>query len=162
CIAMLVVMAAGAFAEYQNRRAYDEQRRADVLTRVSVLRAKLEGNINGNIQLVRGLVATLSTEPLMDQERFGKLVGALLDKGTQIRNIAAAPDLVVTMMYPLARNERALGLDYVRNPAQREAALRARDTGRLVLAGPVDLVQGGQGFIGRFPVFVEDEAGLQH
>src|SRR5690606_24169194 len=87
---------------------------------------------------------------------------ALLDRDTQIRNIAVAPDLVVTMIYPLERNIRALGLDYARNTAQREAALRARDTGRLVLAGPVDLVQGGQGFIGRFPVFVEDEAGLQH
>ena len=161
CIALLVVLAAGGFAEYQNRRAYDEQRRADVLTRVSVLRAKLEGNINGNIQLVRGLVATLSTEPNMNQERFGKLVGALLDKGTQIRHVAAAPNLIVTLVYPLEQNDRALGLDYTLNEAQREAALRARDTGQLVLAGPVALVQGGQGFIGRFPVTYRDAAGRE-
>jgi len=161
CIALLVVLAAGIFAEYQNRRAYDEQRRADVVTRVSVLRAKLEGNINGNIQLVRGLVATLSTEPQMNQERFGKLAGALLDKGSQIRNIAAAPNLIVTLVYPLERNESALGLDYTRNAEQRGSALRARDTGQLVLAGPFALVQGGQGFIGRFPVTYQDAAGEQ-
>ena len=35
--------------------------------------------------------------------------------------------------------------------------LRARDTGRLVLAGPVDLVQGGRGFVGRFPVFIDPD-----
>jgi len=161
CIALLVVLAAGIFAEYQNRRAYDEQRRADVLTRVSVLRAKLEGNINGNIQLVRGLVATLSTEPEMNQERFGKLAGALIDKGSQIRSIAAAPNLVVTLVYPMEQNDRALGLDYTRNAAQRDSALRARDTGQLVLAGPVDLVQGGQGFIGRFPVTYKDAPGRE-
>ena len=58
-------------------------------------------------------------------------------------------------MYPVAGNEKAIGLDYRKNPAQRAAALRARDERALVLAGPVDLQQGGQGFIGRFPVFVK-------
>ena len=38
------------------------------------------------------------------------------------------------------------------------ACAEARDTGELVLAGPVDLVQGGHGFIGRFPVFVDEPA----
>jgi sensor domain CHASE-containing protein len=32
----------------------------------------------------------------------------------------------------------------------------------MVLAGPVDLLQGGQGFIGRFPVFVDDADGEDH
>ena len=50
-------------------------------------------------------------------------------------------------------------MDYRKNEAQREAALRARDSGELVLAGPVDLVQGGKGFIGRFPVFADDGHG---
>src|SRR5690606_21901477 len=36
---------------------------------------------------------------------------------------------------------------------QRDAITRARRTGQMVFAGPVDLVQGGRGFIGRFPVF---------
>ena len=62
-------------------------------------------------------------------------------------------------MYPLEGNEKAIGLDYNKNPAQREAALRARDSGSLILAGPVDLVQGGTGFIGRFPVFTGDAFG---
>jgi PAS domain-containing protein len=33
------------------------------------------------------------------------------------------------------------------------------DLGSVVLAGPVDLVQGGRGLIVRYPVFIEDEAG---
>ena len=67
--------------------------------------------------------------------------------------------MVVSLMYRLKGNERAIGLDYRKNPAQREAALRARDRGELVVAGPVDLVQGGRGFIGRLPVFVGDGHG---
>ena len=52
-------------------------------------------------------------------------------------------------------NEKAVGLDLRKDEKQREAALRARETKQLVLAGPVELKQGGQAFIGRFPVFLD-------
>ena len=45
-------------------------------------------------------------------------------------------------------------MDYNKNEAQREGAFRVRDSGEMVLAGPVNLVQGGRGFICRFPIFV--------
>ncbi len=158
-LALLVIVIAGLFAEYQNRRINEERLRAEVHAHVGLIRAKLEGNINGNIQLVRGFVATLSTEPGMSQARFSDLVSNLLGERSQLRNVAGAPDLVVTMVAPLKGNETAIGLDYRESEAQREAALRARDSGELVLAGPVDLVQGGKGFIGRFPVFADDGHG---
>jgi diguanylate cyclase (GGDEF)-like protein len=153
-LAVVATLVFGALAHWQNQIAYEQRTRSDVLKELSVVRAKLEGNINGNIQLVRGLVATIATEPDMDQERFAQLAGKLFEERSQIRNIAGAPDLVVSLMYPLEGNERAIGLDYRQNEAQRDAAMRARDTGQLVLAGPVQLLQGGEGFIARFPVFV--------
>ncbi|HET9053749.1 MAG TPA: PAS domain S-box protein, partial [Cyclobacteriaceae bacterium] len=55
---------------------------------------------------------------------------------------------------PLENNKGALGLNFLENPAQREAALRVRDTGLPLVAGPVNLVQGGMGFVGRIPVFL--------
>jgi diguanylate cyclase (GGDEF)-like protein len=152
------MLLAGAFADYQNTVLYQQSERAQVQDKLGLIRAKLEGNINGNIQLVQGLVATLSTEPGMQQDRFSQLADNLFDKGGQLRNIAAAPDMIVQMMYPLEGNEKAIGLDYRANAAQREAVMRARDTKQMVLAGPVDLVQGGQGFVGRFPVFVGESA----
>ena len=158
-LALFVIVLAAVFAEHQNRRVFVQGLRTDVLGQASLIRAKLEGNVNGNIQLVRGLVATLTTEPGMQQKRFGELAGNLLSEKSQLRTIAGAPDLVVSLVYPLDGNEQAIGLNYRAHDAQREAALQVRDTGELVLAGPVDLVQGGQGFIGRFPVFVDGAGG---
>lgn len=160
-IAALVIVAAWQFAEHQNRRDFEQDLRADVLAHLSIVRAKLEGNINGNLQLVRGLIATLETEPDMTQERFAELSANLLKEASQIRSIAGAPDLVVKLIYPPVGNERAIGLDYVRNADQRASALRARDTGQLILAGPLELVQGGQALIGRFPVFVLGDHGRE-
>jgi diguanylate cyclase (GGDEF)-like protein len=154
-VAFLVIVFAGLYAGYLNRTLHNETKRADVQTKLNLIRAKLEGNINANIQLVRGLAATIETEPGIEQERFATLARNLFRAQSQLRNIAGAPDLVIKMMYPMAGNEKAIGLDYRLEPVQREAALRARDTHQLVLAGPVALRQGGAGFIGRFPVYIE-------
>jgi diguanylate cyclase (GGDEF)-like protein len=154
-----VVVASGLFADNQNRLVAEQRLRADVTREAGLIRTRLEANINGNMQLVRGLIATLSTEPHMTQDRFATLASRLFKEHSQLRNIAGAPGLIVSLMYPLEGNEKAIGLDYNANAAQREPALRARDSGSLIIAGPVDLVQGGQGFIGRFPVFTDDTPG---
>ncbi len=156
-VAVLVVVGSAVFADMQNSTLQEQQLRAQVSRQVSVIRTRLEGNINGNLQLVRGLVATLVTEPGMGQTRFARLASQVLAEDSQLRNLAGAPNLKVTMVYPLKGNEKAIGLDYRQNDAQREAAYRARDTGNLILAGPVKLVQGGTGFIGRFPVFLGEQ-----
>lgn len=160
-IALVVVAIFGLYADHQNRVLSEQSLRAEVSAQASLLRAKLEGNINGNIQLVRGLVATVTTEPNMNQARFSELGANIFREDSQLRNIAVAPDLIVSLVYPLEGNERAIGLNYRNNEAQREAASRASMTGQMVLAGPVDLVQGGRAFIARFPVFLTDQRGKQ-
>src|SRR5579872_5985843 len=146
-LAFVVICVAGLFADHQNTVLFQQSERDEVLGKVGLIRARLEGDINGDVQLARGLVGVVATEPHMNQERFSALVENLFDQHTQIRNIVGAPGLVVSLVYPVAGNEKVLGLDYNKNPAQRSAALLARDSGDLIIAGPVDLVQGGQGFI---------------
>ncbi|WP_181701198.1 bifunctional diguanylate cyclase/phosphodiesterase [Chthonobacter albigriseus] len=158
-LALMVIVLLGFFADYQNRVLFEQRLRSDVLQQVSLIRAKLEGEISSSIQLVRGLVATLATEPQMSQQRFSELAESLFAERSLLRNVAAAPNLVVRLIHPLQGNEKAIGLDYRRSPTQRDAALRARSSGELVLAGPVDLVQGGQGLIGRYPVYTREAFG---
>lgn len=155
-LALLVVAVGWIVAENQARKTHGLSQRAEVSTQVAMLRADLEGIVNGTIQLVRGLIATIATEPEMEQDRFAELASQLIDDQLLLRNLGAAPDMILQMMYPIEGNEQAIGLNYITHPVQREAALRARDLGELILAGPVDLVQGGRGFVGRFPVFVSD------
>lgn len=158
-IAVFIVALCAIYADSQNRLVVREAQRHEVLSKLNVIRAKLEGNINGNLQLVRGLVAAITTEPYMGQERYASLTRNMFNDYTQLRNVAAAPDLVIRLMYPMEGNEAAIGLDYQTIPAQRDAALKARDTRQLVLAGPLHLKQGGEGFVGRYPVFVPTASG---
>ena len=154
-IAVVVMLILGVLLDRQNQQIVESRLRAETLAKVSVIRAKLEGNIVSNIQLVKGLVATISTEPDMDQARFDALARNIFESGSQLRSVAVAPDLIIRMTYPLAGNATILGVDYRTVPAQWGAVDRVRQTGQLSMAGPIDLMQGGVGLIGRFPVFVE-------
>ena len=111
-VACVVVLGSAIFADMQNRALQEQQIRAMVSRQVSVIRARLEGNINGDMQVVRGLVGTISTEPDMTEQRFSALVSQLFDDNTQLRDIAGAPDLKVTLLYPVKGNESLLGVDY--------------------------------------------------
>jgi PAS domain S-box-containing protein len=153
-VTALVLTAAWIFAEWEYHRVTHQSARSQVASKTSLLRARLEGLLAANTHMVHGLVATLATEPDMTQLRFSQLSEIITRDATQVIATAAAPDLVVSLIYPYAPDSPVLGLDYNKNEDQREAAYRVRDTGEIVLAGPVSLVQGGEAFIARFPVFV--------
>ncbi|WP_114285846.1 ATP-binding protein [Candidatus Halocynthiibacter alkanivorans] len=153
-ITALVLTAAWIFAEWQYHQITHQSARSQVTNKTALLRANLEGLLTANTHIVHGLVATLSTEPDMTQLRFSQLSEIIMGDAPQVIATAAAPDLVVTLIQPYDPDSPVLGLDYNKNEAQRDAAYRVRDLGQMVLAGPVNLVQGGTALIARFPVFV--------
>ncbi len=157
-LALAVIVVLGVLLDRQNRQLVEGRVREATLAKISVIRAKLEGDISGNVQLVRGLVATISTEPEMDQARYANLAQRLFEEDSQLRSVAAAPDLVISLIYPLVGNEAAIGLNYRTNTDQWAAVEKVVRTNSLTIAGPVDLVQGGRGFIARFPVHVGEGA----
>ncbi|WP_288106984.1 hypothetical protein, partial [Limnobacter sp.] len=112
-LAGVSIFLAGVVLIQMAQKATLDAQRNRVLRESSVVRAKLEGEILANANLVRGLTASIITEPDMNQDRFVQLVSHLFKDGDLLRNIAAAPNFVISMMYPLKGNEQALGLNYL-------------------------------------------------
>lgn len=100
-----------------------------------------------------GLIVSVSVHPDMSDKDFSIVASNLMEAAPHIRNIGLAKDNVISHIFPLEGNESALGLRYVDVPSQKDAVLRAIETGKTVIAGPVDLVQGGKAFISRIPIF---------
>lgn len=123
---------------------------------LNLIANRLNGLVGSHIAAGEGVAAYIATHPDLSRTEFEKFARAVFERHPHLINLAAAPDLVISMIYPLKGNEAAVGLDYRRTPSQRDAVLRARDRGEAVLAGPVQLVQGGLGLLGRLPVFVRD------
>jgi PAS domain S-box-containing protein len=76
-----------------------------------------------------------------------------------VSSLQLAPGGVVLRSVPLAGNEGAIGHDLLKDPKRNKEAFLARDTGKLTLAGPFNLVQGGVGAVGRLPVFLDNRNG---
>ncbi len=126
---------------------------------VNFVAQRLMGLLGSHLAAVEGLAAYIASNPGLSQAEFAAFAQAIFARQGFLINMAAAPGLVVNMVYPLAGNEDALGLDYLTTPSQRGAVLRARDERTAVLAGPVELVQGGVALIGRIPVYIKGEDG---
>ena len=90
-MAVVVIAISAAFADHQNKIVSDQAARADVLAKVNLIRAKLEGNISGNLQLAQGLVAAVVTEPYMGQQRFASLASNLFGGDSQSNILPARP-----------------------------------------------------------------------
>ena len=153
---------AAYFAERINQAQHETAIRAAVHNEMGRVRDSLEGHLNSDIQLVRGLISLVALTPDLDQQRVNIAAKLLFDGRSQLRSLAFAPDLVIRMVYPMAGNEKALGLDYHTIPEQFLAVERARVSRQIVLAGPFKLVQGGEGLAARLPVYLTDSKGQEY
>ena len=86
---------------------------------------------------------------------FGKIAAVLVDHPA-ILYVVVAPDGVVSDVYPREGNESVLGTDYISGGGE---AVVARETRKLVLAGPFDTARDGRIVVGMLPVFVADGDG---
>ncbi len=91
--------------------------------------------------------------PTGDLEYFSS---RLVDSDSAFRNLALAPDDVVSFVHPREGNAGVLGVDLSTRAGQGEVVRRMRLERRPVLAGPMNLVQGGIGLASRSPVLVPD------
>ena len=89
---------------------------------------------------------------------FDKAAESLYEKDASIRSLQLAPDGNVTYVYPLEGNEEAFG-DLFSDPDRKTEAEYARDTGKMTLAGPYELSQGGMGIVARNPIYLTNEDG---
>lgn len=91
--------------------------------------------------------------------RFDDAARELLPYFASVSHISLSPNGIITQVYPLAGNEKSIGFNQLEDAAQNQEAIRARDSGELTLAGPVNLVQGGLGAVARLPVFLDEPGG---
>lgn len=131
---------------------YKSNQQNEISQILSNYRANLEQIVSHNLMLMEGLTAYISIAPNLSQQEYAAYAALLLNNENNIRNIGAAKDLIISHMHPLEGNEAALGLNYRENPQQKRAVEKAMKLNRIVIAGPLNLVQGGVGLIGRMPV----------
>ena len=125
------------------------------------MRARIETLVYRDLYAVRALATHIASLPELDRVDFEAYVKLLTQEPTTLRRLAAAADLVIRYLYPLAGNETVLGTDYRQLPSQRVDVERTIASRTLMINRPTLLIQGGYGFIAREAVFLHSAHGPQ-
>ncbi|WP_051964706.1 bifunctional diguanylate cyclase/phosphodiesterase [Deinococcus misasensis] len=154
-IAVLLVMVVGGvmvtLSEKQtfevNRRI--AQQRAD--EQIRLLQHELEGSLS----------AVLALSSVVRQNRgkiddFHPLAEEMLQVYRGIRALQLAPDGIIRHIHPYQNNDAAFGLNLMTDERSKVSSKQALETRKLTLVGPLNLIQGGQGLVGRHPVYLQD------
>jgi sensor domain CHASE-containing protein len=161
CLALTIGLAASYRIGSLRNRERAAEARAAVTATLDHVRADLSRELFSAVNLPLGLYGLVAIRGTIDAAEFENLASTLVERNPLIRNIALAPGNVVRYVFPLQGNEAALGLDYMRTPSQRESVLRAIAERRTIVAGPVELAQGGTGVVRRTPIFLRRADGRE-
>lgn len=155
CATVLIVLTAYRLdrLSYAN---FIQQVRTETYLELLVVKENFQSVVHEQSLSLRELATFLGENPDITQAEFSDRAQKVRGGNDSIINIAVAPDLVISMIYPIEGNEGALGLNYRENAEQLPAVQRALNTGRNVLAGPINLAQGGVGLIMRAPLYYSE------
>lgn len=105
-------------------------------------------NVESILSMSGGIVETHISRVVEEFQRHNPAIIA----------VALAPGLEITHSFPQTQNRKSIGLKYWQVPAQMTSVAKAYRTQSSVVSGPVALVQGGTGYILRYPVFLQSPA----
>jgi diguanylate cyclase (GGDEF)-like protein len=109
--------------------------------------------VHNNINLLKGFVAFIMTSETSEEERIYDFLEVLLKpQRALINNVGIAKDTTIIWNYPLEPNKSTIGVDLAELPEQGAFVRSVKSSGHAVFQGPVNLIQGGRGFIIRYPI----------
>jgi len=138
-------------------QANDRQaQRNQIYTQASDHASAIQNNLDRALTAVYAL-ATLVQQTHGHINNFDATAETMLAYYPGVSILILAPGGVISNAVPLAGNEKAIGLDLLKDPVMRAETQLARASGKLTLAGPLPLRQGGLGLVARMPIFLADD-----
>lgn len=151
-----ILIASGIILARAESQHYQLKERESVQEILGSMRAALESRLYSNIHKSEGVKALVALNPELTQDDFARAMAVQFDGQNDLRNIGLARHMTIRFMYPMENNEAAIGMNFRENPLQYAEAALARNTRKIILAGPLNLVQGGEGIVARIPIYLSD------
>ena len=153
-VTALIIFSATWFIGVSEQQRQAQGERLDTLHQMSTVRARLEGTLNSRLSLSKSIVSYISIHGDIDHETFQSFAEELVARDNMIRNVSLLKNTVIVYVCPVEGQEKAIGADLATIPGQRDTLQRAIETRQAVIAGPLELVQGGVGIVSRIPIFL--------
>lgn len=157
-VIVVAIALAAIYLEIEQRslELYRFNEREQVSARLLSVMERMEAALNSRTFLTHSLESYVHARGSISDSEFKHLADSLIQSADNqdLRSLQITRGTVVEHVYPREGNEGVLGLDLMTIPGQAETLRRTMAERKMVLAGPLKLVQGGMALVARKPIFI--------
>ena len=133
------------------------QRSVDAEKRIGVVSSFITSAMNVRLNLTQSLAAFVTTNREFTQTEFDQFASMLQKSMPGVKSLQLAPQGVVTYLTNLEANRKAIGHSLLTDPRRKDLALKSIRTQEYIIAGPINLIQGGSAIIARRPLYFPED-----
>jgi len=137
---------------------HQQQHVARVETKINYFSSRIQLALANNLMVIEAVETLLLLKDDINQKDFELLTTRLLLDRPSIRQAQLAPDAIVRYVYPDVDSRKVIGLNLLNLKNQKQLVQNSIEQGEMILAGPLNLVQGGKGLIARKPLYNQQGA----
>jgi len=140
------------YQEYSLAKESEKEEEKQVLT---IVKQNIEQSLKTSY--VSALTLALTIDDEGKPKNFEKVSEKIITSSVTISGVELVPNGIITYVYPYEENKGALGLNVLKYPISQKEANKSINSGKMDFAGPIPFKQGGEGIIGRLPIFIENQ-----
>ncbi|WP_211218965.1 PAS domain S-box protein [Flavobacterium gelidilacus] len=122
---------------------------------LNVITHNLEQSLKNCYTTTLTLALTIDDDGI--PQNFDSIGKKLVESNNSINAVQMVPNGIIKYIYPMQGNEAAMDLDILKSELFKDEALKSIQTQKMYFAGPFELTQGGQGIVGRLPVYLKNK-----
>jgi two-component system, sensor histidine kinase ChiS len=142
----------------------DEHNRVEtevIQIKLESIAAQLSGALNERLHHTLSLAAFVKSDPNFTPEEFSNFTDVLQENQIGIRSLQLAPKGAVKYVTNVEKNRAAIGHNLFADPNRRHLVQKAVENREYIIAGPINLIQGGTAIIARRPIFIARKGGVR-
>lgn len=143
------------YLAYQRYLISKEAEQRSIVQEINSVKDRLKTSLSYSLSATKTLAFIV--EEYGFPKDFNRIAKGILESNKYIDALELTRQGVITHVYPVAGNERAIGLNVLADPKLNAEAYKAIEKKELFFAGPFELKQGGVAVVGRLPIFKENE-----
>uniref|UniRef100_UPI00404AE3A7 CHASE domain-containing protein n=1 Tax=Flavobacterium sp. TaxID=239 RepID=UPI00404AE3A7 len=154
-ISFTILLSISSFLTYRIYKIEYSKEVLQVKEETSDVKNQLESMINNSLNVVK--IITFLTEKNFDETDFESLSQSLLEKNKYIDATQLVKNYTIYKTYPLEGNEKTIGYNINADNLRKNHLFEAIKQEKIFFEGPIKLVQGGEGIIGRQPIYKDNK-----
>ena len=150
-ICMLLLTQMLAYQRYQLLKSSEER---EVMSEANAAKERMQTVVRQSVSTAQTLGAIIQRYGV--PKDFDTIASILLGTNTYLDALQIVPGGIISHTFPPKGHETAIGYNILSDTIKNQGAHTAIRTRSFYFAGPLELKQGGQAVVGRWPVFAKD------